>query len=101
MVNAILCQARTGCQWRYLPGHFGPWGAIWQQFRRWRAPGRLGEGLTLLRNAARTKAGRDPEPSMVVLDCQTVTGGRGGPGFQSQELWNACVAFGRWVDRER
>jgi len=31
--------------------------------------------------AARTKAGRDPEPSMVMLDCQTVKGGRGGPGF--------------------
>ena len=39
MVNAILYQARTGCQWRYLPGHFGPWGAIRPQFRRWRAKG--------------------------------------------------------------
>jgi putative transposase len=34
MVDAILYQARTGCQWRYLPPPFGPWGAIWQQFRR-------------------------------------------------------------------
>jgi hypothetical protein len=34
MVNAILYQARTGCQWRYLPGRFGPWGAIWQQSTR-------------------------------------------------------------------
>jgi transposase len=39
MVNAILYQARTGCRWRYLPGHVGPWGPIWQQFRRWRAKG--------------------------------------------------------------
>ncbi len=65
MVNAILYQARTGCQWRYLPGHFGPWGAIWQQFRRWRAKGVWEKALTLLRKAAPTKAGRDPEPSMV------------------------------------
>jgi transposase len=81
MVNAVLYQARTGCQWRYLPGHFGPWGASWQQFRRWRASGVWEKALTLLRRAARTKAGRDPEPSMVMLDCQTVKGGRGGPGF--------------------
>jgi hypothetical protein len=34
MVSAMLHQARTGGQWRFLPGHFGPWGATWQQFRR-------------------------------------------------------------------
>ena len=81
MVNAVLYQARTGCQWRYLPGHFEPWGAIWQQLRRWRDSGVWEQALTLLRRAVRTKAGRDPEPSMVMLDCQTVKGGRGGPGF--------------------
>jgi len=81
MVNAVLYQARTGCQWRYLPGHFGPWGAIWQQLRRWRDSGVWEQALTLLRRAVRTKAGRDPEPSMVMLDCQAVKGGRGGPGF--------------------
>jgi transposase len=25
VVNAILYQARTGCQWRYLPAKFGSW----------------------------------------------------------------------------
>jgi transposase len=58
-----------------------PVGAIWQQFRRWRAKGVWEKALSLLRKAARTKAGRDPEQSMVMLDCQTVKGGRGGPGF--------------------
>jgi putative transposase len=42
MVNAILYQARTGCQWRYLPPQFGRWGAVWQQFRRWRDNGTWG-----------------------------------------------------------
>lgn len=37
MVNAMLFLARTGCQWRYLPDRYGPWGAVWQQWRRWRA----------------------------------------------------------------
>jgi len=25
MVEAMLFLARTGCQWRYLPEHYGPW----------------------------------------------------------------------------
>jgi putative transposase len=74
-------QARTGCQWRYLPTPFGAWGAIWQQFRRWRDSGVWAQALVRLRRVVRTRAGRDPEPSLVMLDCQTVKGGRGGPGF--------------------
>jgi putative transposase len=81
MVAAILYQTRTGCQWRYLPTPFGPWGAIWQQFRRWRDSGVWEQALVRLRRVVRTRAGRDPEPSMVMLDCRTVKGGRGGPGF--------------------
>jgi putative transposase len=81
LVNAVLYQARTGCQWRYLPRQFGPWGAIWQQFRRWRDTGTWEQALTLLRRTARARAGRSPEPSMVMLDSQTVKGGRAGPGF--------------------
>lgn len=36
VVNAILYQARTGCQWRFLPTEFGPWNTIWKTFARWR-----------------------------------------------------------------
>jgi transposase len=81
MVNALLYQARTGCQWRNLPPSFGPWGAVWQQFRRWRDKGVWTEALDRLRRAARVEAGRDPEPSMVMLDSQTAKGGRAGPTF--------------------
>ena len=71
MVNAVLYQARTECQWRYLPAEFGPLGAVWQQFRRWRAKGGWVAAVDRLRRAARVKTGRDPEPSMVMLDSQT------------------------------
>ena len=64
-----------GCQWRYLPAEFGPWGAVWQQFRRWRAKGVWAAAMDRLRRAAQVKAGRDPEPSMVMLDSQTAKGG--------------------------
>jgi transposase len=31
IVDAILWIARTGCQWRYLPGRFPDWQAVWSQ----------------------------------------------------------------------
>jgi len=27
-LDAILYQARTGCQWRYLPAEFGRWNTV-------------------------------------------------------------------------
>jgi transposase len=66
-----------------LPRQYGPWGAIWQQFRRWRDTGTWEQALTLLRRTARARAGRAPEPSLVMLDSQTVKGGRAGPGFHA------------------
>ncbi|MGH8533613.1 MAG: transposase [Gammaproteobacteria bacterium] len=53
MVNAVLYQARTGCQWRYLPAEFGSWGAVWQQFRCWRSKGVWAQAMDRLRRAAR------------------------------------------------
>jgi transposase len=81
MVNAILYLARTGAPWRYLPREFGEWGAVWQQFRRWRDSGVWARAMTLLRRLVRFRRGRSPEPSMVMVDAQTVRGGRAGPSF--------------------
>lgn len=84
MVEAILWLARTGCQWRELPERYGRWEAVWGQFWRWRKKGVWAEAMDRLRRAAREQAGRDPEPSMVVVDCQAVQGRRAGPGFHAK-----------------
>ena len=81
MVNAILYQARTGCQWRYLPTEFGPWNTIWKTFARWRDRGVWQEAMEVLRRRVRRQHGRLPEPSMLMVDCQVTKGGRGGPSF--------------------
>ena len=81
MVEAILWLARTGCQWRELPARFGPWPAVWAQWRRWRDKGVWAQAMTRLRRVARVAAGRDPEPSLLMVDAQTVKGRRAGPGF--------------------
>nr|WP_280669733.1 transposase [Kitasatospora sp. MAP12-44] len=38
IVNAILYQARTGCQWRYLPHDLPPYGAVYYYFAGPSAP---------------------------------------------------------------
>ncbi len=73
MVDAILYLLRTGCQWRMLPADFPPWGTVWWYFRRWRLDGvwvRLHR--TLLHAAARVKAGRRSDPTVVIMNAQSV-----------------------------
>ena len=81
MVNAMLFLARAGCQWRYLPDRFGSWGAVWQQWRRWRANGVWERAMARLAAQVRSRHEREPDPSMVMVDAQTVKGGRYGPTF--------------------
>lgn len=33
--DAVRYLARTGVPWRYLPGNFPAWPAVYQQLRRW------------------------------------------------------------------
>ena len=81
VVDAILFLARTGCQWRYLPAFYPPWEAVWQQWRRWRSNGVWAKAMTRIATLIRTRHGRTAKPTMVMIDAQTVRGGRAGPTF--------------------
>ena len=73
MVNALLYQARTGCQWRLLPpGHFPPWNSVWELFSRWREAGVLKAVHAALRDRCRQQVGRHRAPSAAILDSQSV-----------------------------
>ncbi|MFD1548074.1 IS5 family transposase, partial [Nonomuraea guangzhouensis] len=72
IVNAILYQARTGCQWRYLPHDLPPYTAVYYYFGKWRDDGTDQTIHDLLRWQVREQAGRSEDPSAVVLDTQTV-----------------------------
>jgi transposase len=72
IVNAILYQSRTGCQWEYLPHDLPPRSAAYYYFAKWRDDG-TGQAIhDLLRWHAREKKGRKADPSLVVLDTQSV-----------------------------
>jgi transposase len=70
--NAIFYQARTGCEWRYLPHDLPRWDVVWEHFSRWREDGTLEAVHTALREKARIQAGHEPTPSAAIVDSQTV-----------------------------
>ncbi len=84
VVHAILFIARTGSQWRYLPACYPPWEAAWQQWRRWRASGVWAKAMERIAEMIRKRHGRTATPSMVMIDGQTVRGGRAGPTFHEK-----------------
>ena len=80
VVNAIFYLVRTGCQWRYLPESFPPWSTVHSCYRRWRLDGTLDRIHERLRQRVRLGAGRHAEPSIAVIDSQSVkTTEKGGP----------------------
>jgi putative transposase len=72
VVNTILYQARTGCQWDMLPHDLLPKSTVWGLFSRWREDGTLDVILRVLREQIRKAVGKEPEPSAAAIDSQTV-----------------------------
>ena len=70
--NALRWLVRTGAPWRYLPGDFPPWAAVHQQAQRWIAAGCFEAITDDLRALLRVAAGRDPQPTAVILDGRTL-----------------------------
>ncbi|MGW6688085.1 IS5 family transposase [Streptomyces sp. NPDC054961] len=79
IVNALLYQGRTGCQWDLLPHDFPPPGAVKYYFCTWRDDGTDQTIHDLMRWQVREKMGRKADPSLVVLDTQSVHAAAGVP----------------------
>jgi putative transposase len=72
VLNALFYRIRTGCQWRMLPSDFPTWNHVWYYYRKWRDDGTWEQINTLLRRTVRSNATRDPEPSVAIIDSQSV-----------------------------
>lgn len=79
VVNAIFHQNRTGCQWRLLPHDFPAWPAVFHYFGLWRQDGLDQRIQELLRCQVREKARRSEDPSLVIIDTQSVRAAAGVP----------------------
>jgi len=72
IVNAILYVVKTGCQWRMLPGDFARWEIVYYYFSSWKKKGVWEETHESLVEKIRVKCGRNEEPSVGIIDAQSV-----------------------------
>jgi putative transposase len=100
IVNALRYLNRTGCAWRHLPHEFPNYNTVRYYFDKWTWDGtftRLAAALTVL---DRTQAGREPQPSLLIADSQTVkTSAAGGErGFDGGKKYqrSQAPALGRY-----
>jgi len=74
VLNTLLYQARTGCQWELLPHDLLPKSTVWDYFQQWRDDGTWQRITDALRQRVRVAEGRDPTPRVGYIDSQTVKG---------------------------
>jgi putative transposase len=72
VVNTLMYQSRTGCQWDYLPHDLVAKSTVWDYFVAWQQDGTLQKILDTLRVQIRKEAGREETPSAACIDTQTV-----------------------------
>jgi putative transposase len=72
VVNTLFYQARTGCQWDYLPHDLVPKGTAWDYFVAWGKDGTWQKIVDALRAGIRQAAHREETPSAGCIDSQTV-----------------------------
>jgi putative transposase len=72
VVNTLFYQARTGCQWDYLPHDLLAKGTAYDYFAAWQQDGTWQAITDALRGQARKAAGREETPSAGCIDSQSV-----------------------------
>ncbi len=72
VINALCYMTKTGCQWRMLPHDLPPWYHVAYYFYKWRDDGTLEHINDCLREEIRIAVDKDPEPSVAILDSQSV-----------------------------
>lgn len=55
LIDGIRFRVRTGIPWRDVPGQYGPWGRVYDLFRRWQRDGTWQRIFTRLQARAEAK----------------------------------------------
>ena len=72
VLNTIRYLHRSGCQWDMLPHDLLPKSTVYDYFAQWRDDGTWTTVVTALREQTRVGAGREPTPSALCIDSQSV-----------------------------
>jgi len=78
ILNAIIFITKAGCIWRMMPHDLPPWEAVYGYFARWRDDGVFVRINDRLRRKIRVEECHDPEPSVAIVDSQSVKGAEKG-----------------------
>ncbi len=72
VVNTLLYQNHTGCQWDMLPHDLVAKSTAWDYYKRWEQDGTWQKIVETLRGELRRAAGRAETPSAWIMDSQSV-----------------------------
>ena len=84
VVDAMLYVVKTGCQYQQLPCDLPPWKTVYVQVRAWRDSGVWERVIQSRRKQGRKAGGREPTPSVAILDSQSATTAPEGGGATTQ-----------------
>jgi putative transposase len=100
VLNTLFYLNRSGCQWDMLPHDLLPKSTVYDSFAPWRDDGTWEKMVQALREQTRVQAGREPTPSAICIESQTVkTTEMGGParGYDGGKKINGRKRH-LWVD---
>lgn len=72
VVNAVLYLIKTGCAWRFLPTDFPPYSTVYGYLKSWMKARVWDKFHDFLVEVVRVKEGKNPEPTVAIIDSQTV-----------------------------
>lgn len=75
IINALLFLIKTGCQWKLLPNDFPQWRTVYEFYRKWISIGFFDRLTQKLNAVARKAKAKSPQPSVAVIDSQSVRTG--------------------------
>ena len=73
--NAIMYLVKTGCQWRMLPNDFPKWELVYYYYSKWANAEEFDLLLSKLREKVRLNRNQNKEPSLGIMDSQSVRWG--------------------------
>lgn len=73
--NALMYLLKTGCQWRMLPSDFPKWPLVYYYYYKWANAEDFDLLLSGLREKVRLKRKQNREPSLGIMDSQSIRWG--------------------------